>query len=53
MVRQIIPKNCWIFGLIWEDDIYYQTLQKGGTKGMEHITVDTIDISEWTYFGYY
>ena len=53
MVRQRIPKNCWSFELVWKADIYYRTSCKGGTKGMERITGETIDINEWTEFGYY
>ena len=53
MVRRLILKNCLSFGLVWEDGIYSHTLYKGDTRGMERISGETIDISEWTYFGYY
>ena len=52
-VRWIIQKNCWSFVLVWEPDIYSCTSYKDGTTGMELITSDTIDIIEWTKFGYY
>ena len=39
--------------MVWEADIYSQTLYKGGTTGMKRITGDTIYISKWTDFGYY
>ena len=52
-VRRRIPKNFWSFGLAWEAEIYSHTLYKGGTTGMERITVDTIYKSEWTEFCYY
>ena len=48
-----IPKTCWSFGLVQEAEIYSCTSYKGVTTGMERITGDTIDTSEWNYFGYY
>ena len=45
-----ITRNCWSFGLVWEAEIYSRTSYKDGTTGMEHITGDTIDVSQWTDF---
>ena len=53
MVCRRIPKKYQSFRLVWEAEIYSRTSYRGGTTGEELITADTIDISEWTNFGYY
>ena len=39
--------------MVWEADIYSQTVGKDGIQDLEGLTVDTIDISEWLESEFY
>ena len=40
----------WDFGLVCQAEIYSHTAEKDGQIPMETLTVDTLNISEWTDF---
>ena len=52
-MRRNAPKCIWDFGLVWECEIYSRTANKDGRPGLERITGDTVDISEWIEFEFY
>ena len=47
IVQINIPKKVWEFGMVWETEIYYHTTVKDRCPALEHLTGDTIDISEF------
>ena len=49
-VQMNTTKRVWVFGMVWEADIYYRTTGKDGRPALEQLTWDTIDISEWMEF---
>lgn len=51
--RRRAPKCVWDFGLVWECEIYSRTATKDNRTGLERITGDTVDISEWLEFEFY
>ena len=51
--RRRAPKCVWDFGLVWECEIYSRTAAKHGRTGLERLTGDTVDISEWIEFEFY
>ena len=54
MIKCIAPKRVWDFGMVYESEILSR-ISRGhdGRTGMERITGDTVDISEWTDFEFY
>ena len=52
-IRRRIPKQLWDFGIVWECEIYSRTANREGTTGMQRLTGDTTDISEWIDFEFY
>ena len=53
MKRQV-PKRVWNFAIVWESEILSRICRHSNTfTGFEHITGDTIDISEWLDFEFY
>ena len=54
MIKRRYPKRVWDFGMVYESDILsiISRVHEGRT-GMERITGDTVDISEWTDFEFY
>jgi len=53
-VKHKIPKKLWDFHARWEAEILSRTVRSEcGRTGMEIITGETPDISEWTDFGFY
>ncbi|GFH55424.1 hypothetical protein CTEN210_11900 [Chaetoceros tenuissimus] len=53
MVRRNVPAKVWDFGLVWEAEIYTRTAKPGGRTGIEAVTGETQDISEWLNFEFY
>ena len=54
MINHIDPKRVWNFGMVYESEILSRISQgNDGRTGMERITGDTVDISEWTDFEFY
>ena len=55
MVSRSVPMRLWDFGLVYEAEILSRTARSSGDgrTGMERITGDTPDISEWTDFTFY
>ncbi|GFH48949.1 hypothetical protein CTEN210_05425 [Chaetoceros tenuissimus] len=53
MVRRNVPAKVWDFGLVWEAEIYTRTAKPGGRTGIEAVTGETPDISEWLDFEFY
>ena len=54
MIKRRYPKRVWYFGVVYESNILY-IISRGhdGRTGMDIITGDTVDISEWTDFDFY
>ena len=52
-VRRRVPSALWDFDLVWECEIYSRTVTKHGRTGLEVLTGDTTDISEWIEFEFY
>ena len=53
MVRRNVPVKVWDFSLIWEGEIYSRTAKPGARTGIEVLTGETPDISEWLDFEFY
>ena len=54
IIRRRAPKCVWDYGLVWESEILSRMCRNGTTcSGMERITGDTPDISEWLEFEFY
>lgn len=54
MVRKRVPKRLWDMAMVWVAQIYSRTASfNDGRTGMERITGDTCDISEWVDFSFY
>ena len=54
MIKRIAPKHVWDFGMVYKYEILSRTSRgHDGRTGMERITGDTVDISEWTDFEFY
>ena len=54
MIKRISPKRVWDFGMVYEYEILSRISQgHHGRTGMERITGDMVDISEWTVFEFY
>ena len=55
MASKGIPKRLWDFGLVWQAEVLSRTARRSGDgrTGLERITGDTPDISEWTDFSFY
>ena len=51
--RRKAPKCVWDYGYVWECEIYSRTAGRDGRTGLERITGDTVDISEWLEFEFY
>lgn len=52
-VRRRIPNQVWDYQIVWECQIYTRTCHNGKDTGLERLTGDTIDISEWIDFEFY
>jgi hypothetical protein len=52
-IRRRIPQCVWDFGIVWECEIYSRTANKEGRTGIERVTGDTADISDWIEFEFY
>ena len=54
MLRRRVPKRLWDYGLIYEANILNRIPRgKNARTGLEIITGETPDISEWTDFAFY
>jgi hypothetical protein len=54
MTRKGIPKRLWYYGLIYEAEILSRTSRGDGDgTGIESLTGNSPDISEWLDFGFY
>ncbi|GFH49007.1 hypothetical protein CTEN210_05483 [Chaetoceros tenuissimus] len=53
MLRRNVAAKVWDFGLVWEAEIYTRTAKPGGRTGIEAVTGETPDISEWLDFEFY
>lgn len=53
MVKRGVPIRLWDFAFVWICQIYSRMATKSGRSGMEIITGDTPDISEWIDFTFY
>ena len=51
--RRRVPKRLWDYGLVYEAQIYSRTAGTDGRTGMERLTGDTPDISDWIDFEFY
>ena len=54
MIKRRSPKCVWDFGMVYKS-VIISRISRGhnGRTSMERITVDTVDISEWTDFEFY
>ena len=54
MIKRRAPKRVWDFGIVYEAEILSR-MSRGHDKrtGMERITGNTCDISEWIDFEFY
>ena len=54
MIKSRSPKHVWDFIMVYESDILSR-ISRGhdGITGMERITGEMVDISEWTDFEFY
>ena len=52
-VRRRIPNKVWDFQMVWECEIYSRCCYNKNQTGMEKLTGDTTDISEWLDFEFY
>ncbi len=54
LIKRRVPKRVWDFGIVWESEILSRMCRHNNTfSGMERITGDTQDISEWLDFEFY
>ena len=53
MIRRNVPFDLWDYGMVWEAQIYSRTANKDGKVGLERLTGDSIDISDWIDFEFY
>jgi hypothetical protein len=54
MVTRSIPKRLWDYGLVYEAEIMSRTARGSqGCTGVERLTGDSVDISEWIDFEFY
>ena len=54
MIKRRAPKGVWNFGMVYKSEILSRISQgHDGRTGMERITGDTVDLSEWTDFEFY
>ena len=54
IIRRRVPKRVWDFGIVWESEILLRMCRHGNDfTGMERVTGDTPDISEWLDFEFY
>jgi hypothetical protein len=54
MLRQRVPKRLWDYGLVYEANILNRIPRgKNARTGLETVTGETPDISEWMDFGFY
>ncbi len=54
MIRRRVPKQLWDFGFQYESEIMSRTASgRDQRTGIERLTGDTPDISEWTDFSFY
>ena len=54
MVQLKIPRRLWDYGMIWESKIISRTASgPDGRTGVERVTGDSVDISEWIDFSFY
>ena len=52
--RRRVPAKFWDYGLVWECEIYSRTARGTGDRtGIERLTGDSIDISDWVDFEFY
>lgn len=54
MLSRNVPKRLWDFGMIYQSEIMSRTARGSDQRtGLERITGETPDISEWLDFGFY
>ena len=54
MLQKRVPKRHWDFGLVWRAGIFNRTTRgQSGRTGIEEVTGQTPDISEWLDFDFY
>ena len=54
IIRRRAPKRIWDFGIVWEAQILSRMARHNNDfTGMERITGNTVDISEWLDFEFY
>ena len=54
MIRRRVPKRVWDFAIVWEGEILSRICRHGNQfTGIERVTGDTPDISEWLDFEFY
>ena len=54
VIKRRVPKKVWDFAIVWESEILSRLCRHGTTiSGIERITGDTPDISEWIEFEFY
>ena len=54
MVKRRVPKRVWDFAIVWESEILSRMCRHKNTfTGIERLTGDTVDISEWLEFEFY
>ena len=54
IIRRRVPKRVWDFAMVWEAEILSRMCRHGNYyTGIERITGDTVDISEWLEFEFY
>ena len=51
--RRRVPIKLWDYGLVWECEIYSRIANRGNRPGLERLTGDTVDISDWIDFEFY
>ena len=53
VAKRWVPKCLWGFVLVWKSGIYCHTASSDGQIGMEIMTDNTPDISDWTNVEFY
>jgi hypothetical protein len=54
MVNRSVPNRLWDYGLVYESEIMSRTARgPEGRTGVERLTGDSVDISEWLDFEFY
>ena len=54
MIRKGVPRKLWDYGIVYECEIMSRTAKgKAGRTGLERLTGNTTDISEWADFEFY